>query len=117
MNINYTDLIFKGIVLVMLVWALKGYIVERTKKVKAKDQYLTQEEIENHCQKEHKVLKSCFVRKIDHLGELIKKDLEHGNEKFDKIQTDIDTHKTLLADVGSTLRLLLKQNDIKAGAE
>jgi len=109
----YVNLMFKVIVLGMLAWALKGYIVERTKKVKAKDQYLTQEEIETHCEKEHQRLKNSLVSKIDHLGELIKKDLDHGNEKFDKIQKDIDIHKTLLADVGSTLKLLAEKNGIK----
>jgi len=87
--VEYTDWIVRIIVLGLLAWALKGLIMERTKKIRASDQYLTLAEIEANCEKEQDKMRKEFCGKIDHAVSLIEKDLEHGQTKFKEISKEI----------------------------
>ena len=93
MDITF-DLIFKIVVLGLAVWALRSLIVERTKKVRAGEQYLTADEIKNQCIEQHTKLQDSFKVENKHLKELIEKDLAHGKERFDKIDKKIEEMPT-----------------------
>jgi len=93
MDITF-DLIFKIVVLGLAVWALRSLIVERTKKVRAGEQYLTADEIKNQCIEQHANLQDSFKAENKHLKELIEKDLAHGKERFDKIDKKIEEMPT-----------------------
>ena len=93
MDITF-DLIFKIVVLGLAVWALRSLIVERTKKVRAGEQYLTADEIKNQCIEQHTNLQDSFKVENKHLKELIEKDLAHGKERFDKIDKKIEEMPT-----------------------
>jgi len=88
------DLIFKIVVLGLATWALRSLIMERTKKRRAGEQFLTGDEIKIHCIERHAALQDNFTAENKHLKELIEKDLAHGKERFDKIDKKIEEMPT-----------------------
>ena len=99
------------IVLGLLVWALKGLIMERTRKVKASDQYLTQGEIQVHCKEEQGKIRGEFGDKIDHAVSLIEKDLQHGEARFKEIGTEIKNVKQQINDMHLAIITEIKRNN------
>ena len=102
---EYVDWLFRVVIAGCAVWILRAYLVERTKRRKAGDQYLTVDEITKHCTKEHKTLKEGLTVEVIHVHELIKKDLEAGSKQFETHGTEI---KGLAGEVKAVSRNMLK---------
>ncbi len=88
------DLLFKLIIVVLVsglaLWAVRGLIMERTKKRRATDQFLTVGELHLHCKEQHMLLKQESQKDLVHVRELIEKDLEHGRGEFVEIKKELE---------------------------
>lgn len=122
---EYVDWFFRVIIAGFAIWMLRAYLIERTKKRKASDEYLTQAEVEKaiddskpNCEKEHKKLKGDMKTEIKHVHELIKKDLEVGSQKFDEYGKDIKAVEGAVMAMSGDLQALcavLEKNGVKIG--
>lgn len=128
---EWLDTIVKVIVLGMLGWALKNYIVERTRKLKPKDVTVTLELLKSYCKekreerdKTHEALKEDLKEKrealemkltagLAHSVELIDQNLSQGREKFDKLEGSINTLVNKVSDMNTSFRLLKQKIDEK----
>lgn len=115
----YADLFLKIVVFALLIWALKGFIMERTKRVKASEQYLTLEEIkklfddiEDGCEGKHGILEKAMSKDIKHLKELIEKDLDHGVKEFEAIRVQLGEQCKTINDMSSILTSWAEKNGI-----
>lgn len=76
-------LIFKIVILGLLVWAVRGYVLERTKQRRAGDQLVTVDELKERCSKKAEEIREQAMNELSHVQEMIKKDLESGKARFD----------------------------------
>ena len=88
------ELLFKyilgSVVIGLAVWAIRSLIMERTKKRRATDQFLTVGELHLHCKEQHMLLKQESQKDLVHVRELIEKDLEHGRGEFVEIKKELE---------------------------
>jgi len=110
------DPVFKIVVLALLVWTLKGYIMEKTLKRRATDQAVTLGELQAFCKEKHGQFKEESSVEIGHVAQLIEKELEHGRARFISIETKIqsvetkmDGHHTALTEINLVLKGIHKE--------
>ena len=72
-------------------FAIRGYITERTKKVRASDQYLTVGEIKDRCKDQKEQIVKEVETEMKHMSEAIEANLERGQERFNKLDERFGT--------------------------
>jgi len=72
--------IFRLGVVGIAIWAIKGYINEKAKRV------ITLSELDVRCTKCREQIAKERDTEMSHVKELIEKDLEHGRKRFDDIE-------------------------------
>lgn len=109
---------FRLLVIGMGVWALKAYLSERTKRIKASDQFLTQCEITKLCDKYKESVLKETENDMGHVQELIEKDLERGQERFvkldgrlEKLEEKHQTTSDTLIKISISLKQLIQNTE------
>lgn len=94
-------------------WVLRAYLAERTKKVKASEQYLTVGEIKDNCKEQKEEILREVETEMKHLSETIKADLDRGQERFKELG-DIQKETTkALTNLTTEIRLLQQARNNK----
>ncbi len=109
---NALDWGLRLLVIGMGVWALKAYLSERTKRIKASDQFLTQCEITKLCEKYKESILNETENDMSHVRELIEKDLDRGEERFAKLDNRLEKLEEkyqITSDTLITISISLKQ--------
>lgn len=83
------DPAFKVVVLALLAWALKGYIMEKTAKRRATDQSVTLGELQGFCKEKHVQVAKDVNGEIIHVSQMLEKDLEHGRGRFTVLEENL----------------------------
>ena len=84
MNTTPTDYVFKGVVVVLLVWALTGYVRERTKKRKAGEQVLTADEVKKVIEDAIENQGKICTGKMSAYADVVQAKLDHGEKQFEQ---------------------------------
>ena len=99
----------------LAIYSLKGYIKERTKSRRASDLPVTMGEMNTRFEKENEKTGGIVKLEISHVRELVEKDLAHGKERFDRIDSQIGdmgremkAHGLALSAIGTDIKEFAK---------
>ena len=79
------DWLFKGLVTAVLIWAIKGYIMEKLRRRRADDQDVTMGELKGFCREERA---QCLKG--------ITEEFKRGNDKFEGLDKKIESTRDLI---------------------
>ena len=108
---DWLDTVVKVIVLGMLVWSLKNFITERTKKVKPEDVTVNLELMEKYCKGKREESEMKQATSLAHAVELLEQSLSHGDEKFEEFKKSIENLTKEVSGVNTSVLLLRQKID------
>lgn len=115
--VEYLDWIIRGLVgagfIGLTLWAVKGWLTEKTKMHKGSEQPVTFGELQVHCVKEHQKLDTLLSEKLKTVEKVTKVNLAHGAKKFKAIEDEQKEQRKILDEMRRTLAVWAQKNGLK----
>lgn len=110
---QWLDLIIRIFVISLGAWAIRWGIIQQTKSLRQSipelpDCIAKHEEIRKHYTEEINRLREVMENNLDHVAQLISKDLEQGQQKFKEHGKSIEEIKNMISDIRVSLATIAK---------